>query len=320
MEKISFVIPCYRSALTLGGVVDEIKREMSALPEYGYEIILVNDHSPDNVWSVICELCSDSHIIGVNLARNFGQPSAVLAGFSKVSGDYVITLDDDGQSPLDAASAIIRKLKSEDLDVVYGVCKQAKFSLFRRIGSKLNSLMASYAFNRPKDRRIIFFCIYKRYVIEEIKKYKNAYPYMSGLVYRSTANIGYLDVDHRKREIGTSGYSMKKLIGVWMNGLTAFSNKPLRIAAFIGAFSAVIGFIMGVVVIIRKIMHPEIEAGWSSTACLILFLNGINFLISGLMGEYVGRIYMSINSTPQYIIRDVVNDNSVTESDDPTKG
>ena len=308
MEKISFVIPCYRSEHTIESVVTEISGTMSGIPEYDYEIILVNDASPDGLWGVVCKLADkDKHIAGVDLARNFGQPSAVMAGFSRVTGDYVITLDDDGQSPVDAVRDIVAKLKSENFDVVYGVCKQAKFSFVRRMGSKINALMASYAFNRPTDRRIISFCIYRRFVVEEMKKYHNSYTYLSGLTYRTTKNIGYLDVVHRERINGSSGYSFKKLFNLWINGLTAFSIKPLRIATYMGSLFAVIGFIMTIIIIIRKIINPAVGAGWSSIVSLILILNGVSFIMMGLLGEYVGRIYMSINSSPQYIIRQVLN-------------
>lgn len=308
MEKISFVIPCYRSEHTVESVVDEISRIMGNISEYNYEIILVNDSSPDRVWDVISGMAErDGHIVGVDLARNFGQPSAVMAGFSQVTGDYVITLDDDGQSPVDATKDIITKLKMENFDVVYGVCKQAKFSFIRRIGSKINASMASYAFNRPKDRRIISFCIYRRFVIDEMKKYHNSYTYLSGLTYRTTKNIGYLDVVHRSRLNGTSGYSLKKLFGLWINGLTAFTIRPLRIATYTGCTSGVIGFIMALIVIIKKILNPSVSAGWSSIVSIMLILNGLSFVIMGLLGEYVGRIYMSINDSPQYVIRQVLN-------------
>ena len=308
MEKISFVIPCYRSERTIADVVNEIEAVMGKLSDFDYEIILVNDSSPENVWNSISELCAANHrIIGVNLAKNFGQPSAVMAGFSKVSGDYIITLDDDGQSPVDATEAINYKIKTENYDVVYGVCKKAKFGVIRRLGSKINALMANYAFDRPADRRIISFCIYKRFVVEEMKKYHNSYTYLSGLTYRTTKNIGYLDVVHRNRAEGTSGYSFKKLIKLWVNGLTAFSIRPLRISMYFGGLLAIVGFLFAFVIIARKLLNQAIEAGWSSLMCMLLVLNGISFIMLGRLGEYVGRIYMSANSAPQFVIKEVIN-------------
>ena len=308
METISFIIPCYMSEKIICSVVDEIKKNISYLNEYNYEIILVNDNSRDNVWNVIVDLCKiDSNIVGINLSKNFGQPSAVMAGLSKSNGNYIVTLDDDGQSPIDALKDIIEKLKSGNYDVVYGLCKDAKFGLFRRLGSKLNGLMANSMFNRPKDCRIISFCIMKRYIVNEILKYTHPYTYMSGLVYRTTSNIGYLNVEHRVRKIGKSGYSLKKLINVWMNGFTSFSIKPLRIIAFIGFIFSFLGFIFGLLTIINKIISPNIITGSIPMISISLFISGINFIFLGLLGEYVGRIYMSINYTPQYIIKECIN-------------
>ena len=307
MENVSFVIPCYRSEKTIGHVVKEIMDIMENQNEYDYEVILVNDASPDNVWEKITELAKNEKIKGIDLAKNAGQASAVMAGYGNVSGDYVITLDDDGQSPVEATMDIINKLKTENYDVVYGICQQAKFSLFRRAGSKFNSWMAYVMFGRPKDKRIISFCISRRFVIEEMVKYQNPYTYISGLVYRTTGNVGYLLVNHRSREQGTSGYSLKKLIGVWVNGFTAFSVKPLRLASCLGMLFAVLGILMAIIVVIRKLLNPFIAVGWSSVLSAILFIGGVILLVLGLIGEYIGRIYMCINSTPQYVIRQKLN-------------
>ena len=219
MEKISFVIPCYRSEPTIGTVTKEIIDIMKPL-QYRYEIVLVNDGSPDNVWNVITALCAEhQNIKGINLTRNFGQPNAVMAGYSEAGGDYIITLDDDGQSPADTAPEMVSKLKENDYDVVYGVCEQAEFGAFRQLGSKLNGIMAHQLFCRPKGVRIISFSIMKRQTAQEIIKYKQPNPYMAGLVHRAAKNIGYLPVKHRGRIEGTSGYTLKKLARLWMNGL-----------------------------------------------------------------------------------------------------
>jgi len=308
METVSFVIPCYRSEKTIGKVVAEIQIVMKDLVEYNYEIILVNDYSPDNVWSVIKEMCRDSHIKGICLAKNFGQASAVMAGYSKVTGDYVITVDDDGQSPLDSSSEAIRLLKSQDFDVVYGTCEEAKFNVFRRFGSKVNSWMAKVMFDRPVTKRVVSFSVARRFVIDEMVRYHNAYPYISGLVYRTTRNIGYLPVHHRKRMMGESGYSFKKLIGVWLNGFTAFSIKPLRIASFLGVVTSFVGLMCALITIVNKIIHPLVAIGWSSTMSILLILGGIILLVLGMIGEYVGRIYMCINESPQYVIREFIDE------------
>lgn len=308
MEKISFVIPCYRSEKTIEIVVAEIKELMKTQSSYDYEIVLVNDFSPDNVWSVIKKLCEDSRIKGVCLSKNFGQASAVMAGYSKVTGDYVITVDDDGQSPLDSTMEAISLLHKGDFDVVYGTCGEAKFNLFRRLGSKINGWMAKVMFDRPSTERVVSFSLARRFVIDEMLRYQHAYPYISGLVYRTTRNIGYLPVAHRKRMVGQSGYSLKKLIKVWLNGFTAFSIKPLRMASIFGIVVSFLGLISALFTIINKIIHPSVAIGWSSTVSILLILGGVILLVLGMIGEYIGRIYMCINESPQYVIRESLNE------------
>jgi glycosyltransferase involved in cell wall biosynthesis len=307
MEKISFVIPCYRSEKTIEKVVDEIISTMNLEKNYDYEIILVNDYSPDGVWDVINKLCSNIKIKGICLAKNFGQASAVMAGYSQVTGDYIITMDDDGQSPVDATFEILNKLKNENFDVVFGISTEVQFNTFRRFGSKVNGMMAKAMFDRPADKRIVNFSISRRFVIEEMKKYHNPYTYISGLVYRSTANIGYLPVIHRARISGKSGYSFKKLLSVWLNGFTAFSVKPLRIASYFGVITAVLGILFGFITVINKLLNPAVAVGWSSIVSIMLILGGIILLVLGMIGEYLGRIYICINNAPQYVIKEVVN-------------
>lgn len=307
MEKISFVIPCYRSEHTIQDVVKELQALMDGQQEYEYEIVLVNDGSPDHVWSVIKELCEDQRIKGITFSKNFGQASAVMAGYAAASGDFVFSIDDDGQSPVDATLKMMAELKQGDFDVVYGITTEVQFGLYRRLGSKINSWMAKIMFDRPTDKRIVNISVVRRYIIDEILRYEYPYPYISGLVHRTTRRIGYVSVKHRARQSGTSGYSFKKLIAVWMNGFTAFSIKPLHIASYMGFFIAALGIIGSIITVISKLLRPETAVGWSSIICTILFLGGINLVVLGLIGEYLGRIYMSQNKTPQYVIREWIN-------------
>lgn len=309
MEMISFVIPCYRSENTIRDVVAELQSIMEKQKTYDYEIVLVNDGSPDDVWSVIQELCSDKRIKGINFSKNFGQASAVMAGYANVSGDYIFTIDDDGQSPVDSTMELMEELKKGDYDVVYGITTEVQFGLYRKFGSKVNSIMAKVMFDRPTDKRIVNISVIRKYIIEEMRRYHYPYPYISGLVHRSTRRIGYVPVKHRARQSGTSGYSFKKLVAVWMNGFTAFSIKPLRLASYLGFFTAAIGLIGCVITVIHKLVRPEIAVGWSSIICTVLIMGGINLIVLGLIGEYLGRMYMSQNQTPQYVIRESININ-----------
>ena len=207
---------------------------------YDFEIILVNDNSPDNVWHIIRGLCANEKIKALSFSKNFGQASAVMAGYGMAAGDYIVTLDDDGQSPVDAVLEMLDVLKKDDHDVVYGITTEVQFGLYRRLGSKLNSWMAKIMFDRPMDKRIVNISVVRKYIIDEMLRYQHPYPYISGLIHRTTRNIGYVQVKHRARISGTSGYSFKKLAAVWLNGFTSFSIKPLRVANYLGFIAAIL--------------------------------------------------------------------------------
>ncbi len=307
-KKLSFIIPCYGSEKTIANVVDEIKTTLrNEGAEYDYEIILVNDHSPDKVYSVICKLAKeDNKIKGIDLARNFGQHAALMAGFNHVTGDIIICLDDDGQSPANQMFRLINRL-DDDCDVVFASYSHKKHSFFRNLGSKINDHMARSLLNKPKNLQIMSFFACKRYIADEVMRYDKPYPYMSGLLLRSTKNIANVEVDHRERESGSSGYNFKKLFSLWVNGFTAFSVRPLRIATLLGVLCAGVGFLYGIYIIINKFINPLAPLGYSSMMAVFLFVGGIIMLMLGLIGEYVGRIYISLNKAPQYVIRQSVN-------------
>lgn len=302
--KISFVIPCYRSASTLPKVVEEIKVTMSDMKREDYEIILVNDCSPDNTYEVIEKLASeDEKIKGLSLAKNFGQHSALMAGFSEVTGDITVCLDDDGQTPADEVGKLIEAVEN-GADVAYARYSNKKHSPFRNFGSWINDLMARVMLGKPKDLYVSSYFAARRFVVEEIKKYTYAFPYVIGLVLRTTKNIVNVDINHRSRMEGESGYTFGKLISLWFNGFTAFSVKPLRIATATGIIAAVLGFLYGIYTIIKKIwIRPdELVIGFSALMSAVVFMGGLILVMMGLVGEYMGRMYISMNNSPQYVI------------------
>ncbi|MCM1063918.1 MAG: glycosyltransferase family 2 protein [Eubacterium sp.] len=306
MKKLSFVIPCYRSERTLPHVVAEIHEKMKTLEQYGYEIILVNDCSPDSTMETIRQLCREhSHIKGISLAKNFGQHSALMAGIRHSSGDYVICLDDDGQTPADQVDRLLDKLE-EGYDAVYAKYEHKRHSAFRNLGSRVNELMTRVMLGKPADLYVSSYFAVKRFVADDMIRYENSYPYVIGLVLRATKSITNVAVDHRDREEGTSGYTFKKLLGLWFNGFTAFSVKPLRIATGIGGFCAAAGFLYGIYTIIKRLVNPDVPMGFSSTMAAIVFFGGMIMLMLGLIGEYIGRIYISLNNSPQYVIREKI--------------
>lgn len=307
MKKVSFVIPCYRSEHTLPHVVKEIEEKMKTLKQYEYDLILVNDCSPDDTFGTIRTLCREhKNIKGISFAKNFGQHAALMAGLRHSDGDYVVCLDDDGQTPADEVDKLLEKLE-EGYDAVYAKYEHKQHSAFRNMGSKVNELMTRVMLNKPADLYVSSYFAVKKFVVDDMVRYENSYPYVIGLVLRATKNITNVTVNHREREEGSSGYTVKKLLGLWFNGFTAFSVKPLRIATAIGAVSAVVGFLYGAFTIIKRLVNPDVPMGFSSTMSAIVFFGGMIMLMLGLIGEYVGRIYISLNNSPQYVIREIIN-------------
>ncbi len=306
MKLISFCIPCYRSAGTVTSVVDEIRETMAQMKGYDYEIVLVNDASPDNTFDVIRDLAeNDAHITGVNLARNFGQHAALMAGYELTKGDIVVSLDDDGQTPANQVGRLLEAIEAGS-DVVYARYDHKMHSGFRNLGSRLNDLMTCIMLGKPRKLYLSSYYAARRFVIDEMLKYKSSYPYVMGLVLRTTNKITNVDVDHRQREAGSSGYTFSKLLGLWMNGFTAFSVKPLRISTMTGIICALLGVVYMIYTIIRKFMNSGAPMGFPTLICVILFMGGMLMVMLGLVGEYVGRTYMSVNETPQYVVREVV--------------
>ena len=270
MKKVSFVIPCYRSEHTLPHVVKEIREKMQELTQYEYDIFLVNDASPDNTMGTIRDLCDKyENIKGIGFARNFGQHAALMAGLRHSDGDYVVCLDDDGQTPADEVDKLLGKLE-EGFDAVYASYEHKQHSAFRNMGSKVNELMTR-------------------------------------MVLRATKNITNVAVCHREREEGSSGYTLKKLLGLWFNGFTAFSVKPLRIATTLGVGCAGMGFLYGIYTIIKRLVNPNVPMGFSALMAAVVFFGGMIMIMLGLIGEYVGRIYISMNNSPQYVIREKIH-------------
>lgn len=305
--KLSFVIPCYRSAESVGNVIDRIIATVKKDGRYDYEIICINDYSPDNTLEVLKKLAEGNKRIKVlALSKNFGQHSALMAGYNHVTGDIIVSLDDDGQNPPEEMFKLIDKLE-EGYDLVSARYPNKKHNLVRRLGSKVSFLMSRTLVGMPKDIDLNSYCVFRRFIADEIVKYDNAYPFVHGLMLRVTRNIANVDIQHQEREIGSSGYTFSKLLGLWMNGFTAFSEKPLRLASITGILSAVIGFFYGAFSVVQKIMNPEMMVGVNAIIATMLFLAGLIMFFIGLLGEYIGRMYICINNAPQFAIREKIN-------------
>lgn len=301
--KLSFIIPCYCSEQTIRPVVDGIRQAIHGAHEY--RIILVNDHSKDHTWAEICRLCrEDPCITGIDLARNFGQQAARMAALDYADGDYTVFMDDDGQHPPEGIRALLAKAE-EGYDIVYAHFRHSQERGLKRLGSCVNRWMTDLLMQKPREIRQSSFFIVRRYVVEALKQYRSPFPYLFGYLMQITKNIANVDVEHRKRLAGTSGYTFRKLLALWLNGFTGFSVIPLKISTWLGCLSACAGFLFALAVLVQKLLRPEMAVGYASTMIVLLVLGGLILMMLGLLGEYVGRILITVNNIPPYVVKEV---------------
>jgi len=305
--KISVIIPCYKSEKTVENVVRDIELFFNQTEIYEYETFLVDDYSPDNTLNILKELPKRYDKLTVlALSKNFGQHAAIMAGLNRATGDIVICMDDDGQTPPLEMQKLIDKI-NEGYDIAYAKYGNKKHSSFRNIGSKFNDYMTVKLLGKPRNLYVSSYFAAKKYVIDEVIKYKNPYPYLGGLILRITRSIANVEVTHYDRLEGETTYSFRKLIQLWANGFTAFSVTPLRIASITGFLVSVGGLVFALYIIVNRFMNPYMAIGWSSLMAAVLVTNGVVLMSLGLIGEYIGRVYISANKSPQFIVKEEIN-------------
>lgn len=302
---ISILIACYKSAKTIEPVICEIEKIFKNQTKYTYEIILVNDGSPDNTFEIIEKIAEEhQNIIGVNLSKNYGQLSAKMAGLQYVNGEYLVYMDDDGQCPTDRIFDLISCLEA-GYDIAYAAYTEKQTTLFKKITSDIHGKLTEVTLGKPKGIKISNFYAINRLVIDSLRKYKSPFPSPLGYMLQITKKIANVPMVEKKRLAGKSNYNLKRLFSQWMTVFTNFSIVPLRIISSIGFSTTLISFLMMIYLIIRKLIVGSLS-GYTSIACLILFLGGLNLISLGLIGEYIGRIYITISGKPVYTIKNVV--------------
>lgn len=301
-QPLSIVIPVYGGEKTIGPLTEQLIKNLN---KYKLEIILVNDGSPDNSHEVCLELCKKYKKIAkyICLARNFGEHNAVMAGLNHVTGDYAVIIDDDFQNPPEEIEKLVKKAVADKLDVVYSYYAKKQHSWFRNFGSSFNNLVASILLNKPRNFYLSSFKCLNRFAVGEVIKYTGPYPYIDGLIWRCTQNIGKIQVKHTKRAKGKSGYTFRKLLHLWLNMFVNFSIYPLRVSTFLGLFFSVLGGGLTVFFVIDKILHPEIPIGITTILAAILIFAGVQMIMLGLIGEYLGKLFLTNNQSPQYVVR-----------------
>jgi glycosyltransferase involved in cell wall biosynthesis len=307
---LSLVIPVYRSEDCLRPLVAAIR---DALTPAGlsYEVVLVNDCSPDGSWAVIEALCREhANVVGVDLRRNFGQDNAIVTGLRHARGDYVVIMDDDLQHHPRDIPALLDKLVKERADVVYADFRVKRHRLWKNLGSWFNGKVAEWVIDKPKGIYLSPYKVIRREVAELICRYDGPDPYVDGLLFQVTSRITQLPVEHHERVAGTSTYTLVKSVKVWGRLAFSFSVRPLRLVTWCGFGFASLGVLFALAVIGYRLLCPEdfsdAAVGWASLIVTLLVLSGVQMVFFGILGEYAGRTYLKVNLKPQTAIREVL--------------
>lgn len=307
----SFVIPCYCSSHTIREVVESTIQEMERIDLKPYEFILVDDHSPDEGATLqeLKALANEySCVKAIGLAKNSGQHNASIAGMNYAKGDYIISMDDDLQTRPSQLPKLFEEIE-KGYDVVYGYYPEKKHSRFRNFGSWVHFESVRILIGKPKGMKTSSFFVMRKFVRDYIIQYKEPYTHLQGLVLRTTRNISCIPVEHFDRAYGQSGYTFKKLIKLWSN-IVGYSVVPLRMATCLGMVFSMLGLIGAIVVIVRKIMNPAMMMGWASLMAAIFFFSGLILFSLGLIGEYIGRMFLGMGNNPQFVVREIYTKDS----------
>ena len=303
---VSVVIPCYRSEQTIAQVVDLTRAELVRLG-YDSEFVLVNDNSPDSTYEQIKSLAScHDDVIAIDLAKNFGQHAAIMCGLHHVSGELVLLMDDDMQTHPTQVPILLGGM-TPDVDVVFGKYPKRREALWRRAGSRFSHWTMRVFSGYPADVEISNFVVLRSFVAEGMLSYEGPFPTVQGLIFQVTSRIANVDVQHFDRVVGKSGYTLRGLIRLWMTLLNS-TMLPLRVSSMLGASMGVVGFLAALVLIVRKCIDPSVAIGWSSVMVVALTCSGLILLCLGLVGEYVGRLFLTANKVPQYVERECVGE------------
>lgn len=300
----SFVVPLYNT----GGGLARLLEAFRNLPiKGGYELVLVNDASPDGTGARVAEQLASLPYpaLLVDMAKNFGEHAAVLEGYRHARGRFIVNLDDDLQNPVEEALRLVEHLQARDCDVVYTWFEEKKHHPFRNFGSWLTNQAASLLLDKPKDLYLSSFRGLRRELAEKIAAYRGPYPYIDGLILGATNRIDRMQVRHEERTQGSSGYTLRKLLRLWMNMFFNFSIMPLRLAGILGVLLCALGAVLVCVVVVEKLLHDTPIQGYASLMAAVSVFSGAQLLILGVIGEYLGRTYLTLAGRPQSLVRSV---------------
>lgn len=301
--ELSLVIPVYNGSETIVAVVEEVR---SALTGLSHEIVLVNDGSSDASEAVCNRLAAryPETVTFVQLSRNFGEHAAVLAGLRRTRGRYVATLDDDGQNPPDQIPLLLDYARAHDLDVVYGRYREKRHSRLRNWGSWFTNAVATVVLKKPPELYLSSFRVMSRFLVKAVTRYRGPYPYLDGLILQATQRIGQIEVEHRQRQGGRSGYNLRRLVRLWSNMFLGFSIAPLRLATLGGMAVSLLSFVLLVAIVVDKLFFsPNVTVGIPTVLVCLTFFAGVQLWVLGMVGEYVGRVFLQLHGKPQAVVR-----------------
>jgi glycosyltransferase involved in cell wall biosynthesis len=308
-RKYSVVIPVFNSAGILETVVAKTV-EFFESKNLAYEIILVNDGSEDASWQIIENLsASNTRVVGINFLKNYGQHNAIFCGFHYITGDFVITMDDDMQNPPKEIAHLIDKA-NQGYDVVFGRFKAKKHSLARQLGSRIVGYLNTKIFQKPRDVQLSNFRIIRSDVIQRILKYQTSFPYVPGLVLMFSENAGNATVEHHPRQVGKSNYSLIRIMKLVGTILFNYSSFPIKFFGTVGALIALASFLYGIIIILKRLTTGTQVAGWATVVVLLSFLGGYVILMLALLGEYLIRIASRMSQNKSYTIKEVIHSES----------
>jgi undecaprenyl-phosphate 4-deoxy-4-formamido-L-arabinose transferase len=303
--RLSIVIPVYHAANTIERLVYALIDCLATT--YELEILLVNDGSADGSEAVCRRLAEESEQVTLlNLSRNFGEHNAVMAGLTYCTGDCAVILDDDFQNPPEEAIKLVETLQ-QGYDVVYSYYAKTRHCWFRRLGSRFHNYVASLLLDTPRDLYLSSFKAISRFAIDQVIQYRGPHPYLDGLLLRVTRNYARVLVRHEARADGKSGYTLRKLVALWMSMFTSISVMPLRLASAAGFLCSLIGLVGAVVFSLEKLVRPDLPIGWASLIVSLFLIGGAQLFALGMIGEYLGRLFLQQIGQPQFVIRERVN-------------
>jgi len=302
--QLSIVVPVYRSAECLPALARRIDETVNRHFQ-SYELILVNDDSPDASWEVIQRLASEhDFIIGVNLRRNAGQDNAIMAGLSIATGEVVVIMDDDLQHDPSDIATLYRQIEC-GFDVVYAHFEHKQQAFWKNLGSWFNDRFAMLTLGKPKNIYMSPYKAIRREVVREIAKYAGPYPYVDGLLFTVTSKIMQVPVTHHACFAGTSNYNLLRSIKVWLKLATGFSVFPLRMVTFLGSTMSLFAFLLAAFFALDALIRARGPEGWASVIVAVLFIGGVQLIGVGAVGEYVGRIFITQNARPQFTVKEI---------------